>query len=260
MVLLGGRASPGRADVLHPHILPTRHLLRYAVGAGSSSDIDVWTNVPSRVDLTWYQGDDVTIPLTIEDPADTTPDMSTAWEWAAQIRLLHTYHSTLVNTFSVKDEYFPPDVDTAGFTQVTMFLPRSENVYIGRYRWDLYSLSPLRRRWLPPAARVILPELVAPHRPDPHLALRQGHDPAPCHLHRLLIDDVTVAIDRRRGRRLVSRSRSSSAPTGGCRDGRHHHTHAAAEPIQVTVPVGKHRHPGRQGRSWPAGVTPSGRS
>ena len=69
--------------------------------------------------------------------------MSTAWEWSAQIRVLHTYHSTLVNTFSVTDEYTAPAGELPGFTAVNLFLPRSENVYVGRYRWDLYSKSPL---------------------------------------------------------------------------------------------------------------------
>jgi hypothetical protein len=112
-----------------------------ALGSGSSTD--TWSNVPSRVDLTWYQGDDVTIPLTILDPADTTPDMSTTWDWSAQIRICHTYHSTLVTTFAVKDEYTPPTADDPGYTTVTLFLPRSENPYIGIYNWDLYSKSPI---------------------------------------------------------------------------------------------------------------------
>ena len=113
------------------------------LGATSSTDTDVWNHYPSRCDLSFYQGDDVTIPLYIEDPSDATPDMSTAWEWSAQIRVLHTYHSTLVNTFSIVDEYTAPVSQTPGYTKVTMFLPRSENCYVGKYRWDLYSKSPL---------------------------------------------------------------------------------------------------------------------
>ena len=127
-------------------------------GALGSAGTDSWSNVPGRVDLTWYQGDDITIPLTIEDPADVTPDMSTQWDWVAQIRICHTFRSTLVNTFAVKDEYFPPDADTAGFTQVTLFLPRSENLYIGRYRWDLYSKAPLTLTGFPQPPDVIAPE------------------------------------------------------------------------------------------------------
>lgn len=115
-------------------------------GAGSSaSDDQSWTSHPSRVDLTFYQGDDVTITLLVQDPNDTTPDMSTAWDWTAQIRTQHTYRSTLVNTFSVQDVYVPPVVGPpaiVGYTQVTMFLPRSENVYCGSFHWDLFSKSP----------------------------------------------------------------------------------------------------------------------
>ena len=116
---------------------------------GSSSTHQTWANQPTRCDLTFYQGDDVTITLAIEDPTDLTPDFSTSWEWSAQIRAIHSYHSTLVNTFSVKDEYTAPDGQVPGFSTVTMFLPRSENVYVGRYRWDLYSKSPFTVSGLP---------------------------------------------------------------------------------------------------------------
>lgn len=114
-----------------------------SIGSGTTTTPDVWTSYPGRVDLSFYQGDDVTIPLVIDDPADSTPDFSTVWEWTAQIRVLHSYESTLVNTFSVTDEYTPPAGENPGYTRVTMFLPRSENVYVGRFRWDLYSVSPL---------------------------------------------------------------------------------------------------------------------
>lgn len=113
------------------------------LGAASSTDTEVWRNAPGRCDLTFYQGDDVMVPLTIEDPGDSTPDMSTAWDWSAQIRVIHSYHSTLVNTFSVTDTYTAPVGVTPGYTNVNLFLPRSENCYVGRYRWDLYSRSPL---------------------------------------------------------------------------------------------------------------------
>lgn len=127
---------------------------------GAAADSQSWANYPARCDLSFYQGDDVTITLVIEDPSDTTPDMSTAWDWQAQIRVLHSYRSTLVNTFSVKDEYTPPVVDppAVGFTQVTLFLPRSENIYSGRYRWDLYSKSPFMLTDLPRPPDVPEPE------------------------------------------------------------------------------------------------------
>ena len=112
------------------------------VGIGTSEH-DVWQRYPGRCDLTFYQGDDVLIDLYIQDPSDSTPDMSTSWDWTAEIRVLHTYHSTLVNTFSVIDEYEPPAGEVPGQTKVTLFLPRTENVYVGKYRWDLFSESPL---------------------------------------------------------------------------------------------------------------------
>ena len=62
-----------------------------ASASGTDTTHDVWSNYPGRCDLTFYQGDDVTIPLTIEDPSDATPDMSTAWDWVAQIRVIHSY-------------------------------------------------------------------------------------------------------------------------------------------------------------------------
>ena len=125
---------------------------------GAATSTQTWSSYPARCDLIFYQGDDVTIALTIEDPSDTTPDMSTAWDWSAQIRVIHTYHSTLVNTFSVIDEYTPPAGETAGFTTVTMFLPRSENCYVGRYRWDLYSKAPLDAASFPRPPDVPEPE------------------------------------------------------------------------------------------------------
>ena len=110
---------------------------------GAVPEHQSWASYPTRCDLSFYQGDDVTIPLTIADPSDITPDMSTAWEWSAQIRVLHSYRSTLVNTFSIIDAYTPPAGEVPGYTEVTLFLPRSENVYVGTYRWDLYAKSPL---------------------------------------------------------------------------------------------------------------------
>lgn len=115
-------------------------------GGSLSSGDDSWSNTPSRVDLRLYQGDDVSITLIIQDPSDSTPDMSTSWDWTAQIRLAHNYHSTLLNTFSVMDEYTAPVVGPPaemGYTTVTLFLARSENIYVGTFNWDLYSKSPI---------------------------------------------------------------------------------------------------------------------
>jgi hypothetical protein len=163
-----GRDAPARiatsvvmldeADELLPEepmyqpVIPFYPAISTGSGSGAISSDQSWSNVPSRVDLTFYQGDDVTVTLYIQDPADTTPDMSTAWDWTAQIRICHTYRSTLVNTFSVKDEYVPPTEDAPGYTQVTLFLSRADNVYVGTYNWDLYSKSPLDATDLPEPA------------------------------------------------------------------------------------------------------------
>lgn len=144
MMLLGAELPPG--EPMYPAVIPFMPSIvsgsQAQLGAAGDSQQD-WINHPGRCDLTFYQGDDVTIVLTIEDPGDPTPDMATAWDWTAQIRVLHTYRSTLVNTFSIVDEYTPPADPYPGYTTVSMFLPRSENCYIGKYRWDLYSKSPL---------------------------------------------------------------------------------------------------------------------
>jgi hypothetical protein len=125
----------------------------------SGSDVDTWSNGPTRVDLTFYQGDDVTIPLTIEDPGGTAPDRSTQWEWGAQIRVCHTYHSTLLASFAVQDQYYPASAEIpVGYTQVNLFLPRSENLYAGTYNWDLYSRSPLDVTGYPQPPEVVDPE------------------------------------------------------------------------------------------------------
>ena len=124
----------------------------------SGTDVDTWINTPTRVDLTFYQGDDVIVPLIITDPSDPTFDMSTTVDWTAEIRVLHTYRSTLVARFSITDAYTPPVGEESGFTEVTLFLPRSENVFIGQYRWDLYSLSPLDAAGFPQPPEVIDPE------------------------------------------------------------------------------------------------------
>jgi hypothetical protein len=102
----------------------------------------IWVNFPSRLDLTFYQGDDVVVPLTLQDPMMDTDDPST-WEWHAQIRVLHYYKSTFVNDFIVDADYTAPVApETTGTTLVQLFLPRERNIYWGTYQWELYSVSP----------------------------------------------------------------------------------------------------------------------
>lgn len=116
-----------------------------SAGSSASGDTQVWSNYPSRCDLTWYQGDDVMIPLYFDNPADLDMSDQDGYEWHAEVRVLHSYRSTLVNTFSIDSTAIPPDTEagTPGVTRVSMFLPRSENIYTGKFRWDLYSLSPI---------------------------------------------------------------------------------------------------------------------
>jgi hypothetical protein len=98
------------------------------------------------LDLTFRQGDDVLIPLYLQDPENPTLDMST-WEWHAQIRVLPYYTRTLVNEFTTDASYYPPGPPpayhpTLGTTLVQMLLPRELNDFRGRYAWEMYSIGP----------------------------------------------------------------------------------------------------------------------
>jgi hypothetical protein len=112
-------------------------------GSSSTSTADghkIWQRTPARCDLVYYQGDDVLIPLYFNDPTITGDDLS-EHEWFAQIRVLHRYQSRLVSEFVTTDEYHPGVDETDEYTKVELFMPRTENLYYGQYRWDLYSLT-----------------------------------------------------------------------------------------------------------------------
>jgi len=113
-------------------------------GAGSSNltadGHKLWERTPSRCDLLFYQGDDIVIPLYFNDPAVANDDMS-LHEWHAQIRVLHRYQSALVAEFVTTSEFHTGTDETDEYTMVELFLPRSDNLYYGQYRWDLYSIS-----------------------------------------------------------------------------------------------------------------------
>ena len=113
-------------------------------GSSSTTTTDdghiLWQRTPSRCDLTFYQGDDVIIPLYFNDPAVLGDDMSSQ-TWTAQIRVLHRYQSTLVADFITAAVYHPGVDESTEYTKVEVFLPRSENLHYGQYRWDLYSVS-----------------------------------------------------------------------------------------------------------------------
>jgi hypothetical protein len=117
-------------------------------GSSSSSGLTpdghkLWERTPSRCDLLFYQGDDVVIPLYFNDPVISGDDLS-AHEWFAQIRVLHRHRSRLVAEFTTAVEFhagtIPPDFADE-YTKVELFLPRTENLYYGQFRWDLYSMA-----------------------------------------------------------------------------------------------------------------------
>lgn len=120
-------------------------------GAGAqvlSQGNDEWKSYPGRLDLFCYLGDDVQIPLFFQDPSDWEMDMAgPEWTWEAQVRVYRSYRSTLVNDFVVAATYLPPDQteeQPQGQTQVTLFLPRSLNVYSGEFAWDVRSTGPFQ--------------------------------------------------------------------------------------------------------------------
>lgn len=102
-----------------------------------------WERQPERLDLNFRQGDDVLIPLYLQDPENPTLDMS-GWEWHAQIRRLPHYSSTLVNEFTTDASFYPAGTyhDTLGTTLVQLLLPRELNDFRGCYAWEMYSIGP----------------------------------------------------------------------------------------------------------------------
>jgi len=100
----------------------------------------LWQTTPSRCDLTFYQGDDVVIPLYFNDPLVADDDRSDQ-VWVSQIRVLHSYRSRLVAEFVTASEFSTGTSESDEYTKVELFLPRTENLYYGVFRWDLYSTS-----------------------------------------------------------------------------------------------------------------------
>jgi len=113
--------------------------------ATTSDGFPLWTKTPSRVDLLFWQGDDVVIPLYFNDPTVLGDDMDTKFSWFAQIRACHSYRSTLVSDFSVAATYHPsatqPPTEGDEYTMVELFLPRMFNIYAGAFDWELYSID-----------------------------------------------------------------------------------------------------------------------
>ena len=118
-----------------------------ALASADSGGIDVWNQYPSRLDLGFYQGDDVQIPLYFQNPGDATLDMSDEndWFWQAQIRTRQYYGSYKVADFAIQADAVlptPPDTEPTGITLVTLFLPRMLNLTPGVFRWEMMSTSP----------------------------------------------------------------------------------------------------------------------
>jgi hypothetical protein len=140
-------ASEVLPETLHG---PVGFLPSIVSGDGTSSSDSTETQrkaFPDQLDLYWYQGDDVQIPLHFSDPDNPTLDMSneSGWEWKAQMRTRHRFYAYMVNEFVIESEAVPPTppaVDPTGITLVTLFLPRQLNQYRGVFSWDLMSTGP----------------------------------------------------------------------------------------------------------------------
>lgn len=122
------------------------------VTSGSSSSTSAalngdWSRSPTDLDITFHEGDDVVIPLYLQDPNSPTLNMSdqSQWHWHAQIKLLPFYGSRLVAEFSTDSTYYAPGTlhPTVGTTLVQLFLPREMNTLAGSFAWELYSISPV---------------------------------------------------------------------------------------------------------------------
>lgn len=114
--------------------------------SSSSSDSTQWKAFPDRLDLYWYQGDDIQIPLYFTNPGDPALDMSdeNGWTWKSQMRVRHRFYAYRVNDFVIESEAVPPTppATESGITLVTLFLPRQLNQYRGVWSWDLMSTGP----------------------------------------------------------------------------------------------------------------------
>ena len=118
--------------------LPTPSNGSSAIGGMTDDGHPIWSFVPTRVDLVFYQGDDVVIPLYFDNP-DIVGDSMEDMDWFAQIRRRHLVTSTLVADFSVSAEYAPAGAETPEYTKVEMFLPRAFNTSWGSFEWEIAS-------------------------------------------------------------------------------------------------------------------------
>jgi hypothetical protein len=105
----------------------------------STSASDDWKAYPDKLDLFWWQGDDVTVELIFPGEEDMS-----AWEWHADVRYWPSYQTHLYYEFVISAEFFPEDVEleTPAHTTVTLFLPRQLNNKVFKGSWELHSISP----------------------------------------------------------------------------------------------------------------------
>ena len=111
---------------------------------GTTSDgFPIWGSYPTRVDLQFYQGDDVVIPLYFNDPTLVGDDMEQGFTWFAQIRRVHSYKSTLLANLAIDATYHSSAVDDPAlqdeYTMVEMYLPRALNDEWGYFQWEIAS-------------------------------------------------------------------------------------------------------------------------
>lgn len=109
-----------------------------AISGTTEDGHPIWQATPTRVDLVFYQGDDVVIPLYFDNP-DIMGDSMEDQDWFAQIRRRHMYTSTLVADLSVAADYAPAGETTPEYTKVEMYLPRAFNTTWGSFEWEIAS-------------------------------------------------------------------------------------------------------------------------
>ena len=111
-----------------------------AASSVANGDTAKWKQYPDRLDIYVYQGDDVRVSLFFQ----STVDMS-AYEWWAQLRVVHRYQARLVQEFAVAPTFIPavpPELLSPAATQVDLFLPRQSNDQAGLYQWELAAKGP----------------------------------------------------------------------------------------------------------------------
>lgn len=103
----------------------------------TESGITLWTSFPSRLDLEWYQGDDISVPLYLASDVDMS-----AWTWECQVRDYHNYEAPLTYEMGVVVEFLPAVDPDPAMNKVTLSLSRVDNTVVSFYdAWELYSVS-----------------------------------------------------------------------------------------------------------------------